>query len=332
MATRKARPIQPAPSRNCGSGRMRPRLLRKTSPCACTVNGQPNSRATTTSRKRPLRTPANPDSVRPRSSGNTRAPSTAIAYPARMANTINAAGSQLSGPKASIGNARGIPRSRHRLEHGVVPEIKLQKQRQVTDHLDIDRRDGRHEPVLRQTRHADDEAKDCRKDNADSRDEQRVEQADPEGAAIGRGRAVGDQRLVDVEAGSDAEKAEAGGDLLRAQVLDGVGGRLVDEESDDEDQRELIDDPTNLGIVEKRGPLRFRRSRNRRLPDSLAALHGVTPLNPHRRTAAIPLPQGKSHAGFTAGDASGPSSPVRRARPMDALRCRRVGMAIPPLA
>ena len=73
-------------------------------------------------------------------------------------------------------------------------------------------------------------------------DDQRVEQADDEGIAIGRaGGAERDQRLADVEAGRVVEEAEAGGDLGPLQVLDGVRRGHVEQEDDDDDEDDLVE-------------------------------------------------------------------------------------------
>ena len=115
----------------------------------------------------------------------------------------------------AAGNRDAVAHLRQRLEHGVVPEQQLQQQRHVADRLDVAGGelaprsqffDSRAMPI--------DEAEDGREHDAEAGDQQRVEQADPEGAAIGRGlRRIGDQRLADVEAGGLVPEAEAGGDV-----------------------------------------------------------------------------------------------------------------------
>ena len=114
---------------------------------------------------------------------------------------------------------------RQRLEHGDVPEQELQQQRDVADQSrhrpPPSRRD---QPVRRQPRDADEEAEDGREDDAEPGDQQRVEQADAEGAAVGRGRrSIGDQRLADVEAGGVVPGSRSPMAMFaRAQVVDGV--------------------------------------------------------------------------------------------------------------
>ena len=70
-------------------------------------------------------------------------------------------------------------------------------------------------------------------------------------AAIGRGRAIRDQRLIDVETRDIVQEVETGRDLGGAQVLDRILDGFVDEEADNEDKQELVGDPAQFGIVEK---------------------------------------------------------------------------------
>ena len=85
-------------------------------------------------------------------------------------------------------------------------------------------------------------------------DQQRVEQADPEGAAIGRGRdRIVDQRLADVEAGGVVPEAEARGDMRAlpdCSMALWIGA--IDEERDDRAQHDLIGDAADLRIVVER--------------------------------------------------------------------------------
>ena len=143
-------------------------------------------------------------------------------------------------PEANSGRGRNRPRLlrspppgsatlpqdfRQRFEHGVVPEQKLQQQRHVADQLDIAGGEPRHQPVARQPRNADGKAEHGREHDADRGDQQRIEEADPERAAEGRGACrIGDQRLADVEAGRIVPEAEAGGDVGAREVM-----RRVDE-------------------------------------------------------------------------------------------------------
>ena len=102
-----------------------------------------------------------------------------------------------------------VARMRQRLQDREVPEQELEQQRDVADRLDVDDGEARDQPVGREPRKADDEAEDGRQDDAERRDQQRVEQADPERPAVGRHRAVVDQREADVEARGPVQEAEA---------------------------------------------------------------------------------------------------------------------------
>ena len=153
-----------------------------------------------------------------------------------------------------------LARVRQRREDGVVPEQELQQQRQVADHLHIDHRNLADDPVLGQARDADDEAEDGGEDDADGGDDQRVEKADHEGFAVGRGGgAEWDEGLADVEAGRVVEEAETGGDAGPLQVVDGVGRRLVEQEANHRDKDDLGDDSSDARVVERRHPGGLRR-------------------------------------------------------------------------
>ena len=152
-------------------------------------------------------------------------------------------------------NLDAVAHLRQRLEHGIVPEQQLQQQRDVPDGLDVTGRGLRHQPVRRQSGDADNETENGSKDDAETRDQQRIKQPDPEGAAVSRGlRAVGDQRLADIEAGGVEPEAEAGRDLGALQIGDGVAGGGVDKESDNRDKRDLIDDSADFGVVVEGNP------------------------------------------------------------------------------
>ena len=78
--------------------------------------------------------------------------------------------------------------------------------------------DFRNQPVLRKPRDADEKTERGREHDAEAGDEQRVEQADDKGAAIGRGLAVGDQRLRNAETGGPVQEAETGRDMACRQI------------------------------------------------------------------------------------------------------------------
>ena len=111
----------------------------------------------------------------------------------------------------------------------------MQKQRNIADQLHIDLRDLGDDPIRRQASDADDEAEDGREHDADARDQKRVQEADEEGAAIGRALlgGEGDQMLVDVEAAGRAQEIETENLALRREIRAGVLDRRIEQESDD---------------------------------------------------------------------------------------------------
>ena len=60
---------------------------------------------------------------------------------------------------AAAGKRDAAAQLRQRFEHGVVPEQELQQQRNVADQFDVAAREPRHQPVVRQPRHADDQSR-----------------------------------------------------------------------------------------------------------------------------------------------------------------------------
>jgi hypothetical protein len=130
----------------------------------------------------------------------------------------------------------------------------LQKQRDVAEELDVDGRDLADDPIRRQSGDADNEADDGRKDDSEDGNINGVEQANEERAAIGRIRAVGNDRRQDLEAGPIAQEIEPGGDIGAPEV----GDRVVDDppEKGDQENREcdLEDDAADRGVVEDRRP------------------------------------------------------------------------------
>ncbi|MCY1425033.1 hypothetical protein D9M71_408120 [compost metagenome] len=146
--------------------------------------------------------------------------------------------------------ADALPRPRQRTEHGEVPEEDLQQRRNVAEHLDVDGRQQADQPVLRQTRHTQDEAEDGGEENADHRHQQGVEQADDEYPRVGIGLGVVDQVLGDAEAGAVVEETEARLDAAMGEV--GLG--VIEEEpatADDEDHGDDLEGPgAHLRIVE----------------------------------------------------------------------------------
>ena len=78
-------------------------------------------------------------------------------------------------------------------------------------------------------RRADREAEEARKDHPDRRDEERVQQPDEKGAPISRGEGIGDQMLIDVEAGALVPEAEIGRDVMRLHMRERDRRSLEDE-------------------------------------------------------------------------------------------------------
>ena len=86
--------------------------------------------------------------------------------------------------KEHVEQRHALPRRRQRGEHGQIPEQDLEQQRQVADQFDVAAGQPRHQPVRRQPSEADNEAEDRRKEDADHRDQQRVQQTDDEDARV----------------------------------------------------------------------------------------------------------------------------------------------------
>ena len=137
--------------------------------------------------------------------------------------------------------AQRVALLRQKPEHGEIPDEDLQEQRDVAQRLDVDGGDPRDDPVGRKPRDSDRKSDDRREDNPEDRDEQRVEQADQIDAAVARRLSVGNERLVDLEAGGVFQDAEAETDALGAKV----GRRVVDDppgEGDDADNQQNLED------------------------------------------------------------------------------------------
>ncbi len=154
--------------------------------------------------------------------------------------------------KHAAGNRNAVAQDRKRLQHGVVPEQQLQQQRQIADHLDIAGGKLRHEHVFRQLQDADREAENGRANDPENRDQQRVQQANPEGAAIGRLRRIRDQMLADVEARGRIPEVESGRDACPRKILRGIGGGAIGEPDDNRAEQQLESDAAPARIVERR--------------------------------------------------------------------------------
>ena len=184
---------------------------------------------------------------------------------------------------AAAGKRDAAAQFRQRLQHGVVPEQNLQKQRHVADQLDIAAGEPRHQPVARQPRDADDEPEHGRQHDADPGDEERVEQADPEGAAeCRRAGGIADQRLADVEAGGIVPEAEAGGDMRARQILRRIEDGAVRQRGDENDEADLNRDAAETaraarhcpGFIGHGRPAAKRRAREKRLSGTAVRIAG----------------------------------------------------------
>ena len=178
------------------------------------------------------------------------------------------------------GNATLPRNSGSDFEHRVVPEQNLQQERHVADQFDVTAGEPRHEPIARQPRNADDKTEHGREYDAETGDQQRVEQADPERAAeCRRARRIGDQRLADIEAGGivpEAETARRYGLARRfcAALIDGGIGKAADDDDQHGLQRDIarsaalarcgrLDDISHRAGPQRRRPAARRGSANR---------------------------------------------------------------------
>src|SRR5262249_47843244 len=125
--------------------------------------------------------------------------------------------------KATAGYDVALARPRQALENGEVPEKQLQQHGQIADYLHVEGGEPRDQPVGGKARNADRETEDGGKDDAQPSDQQRVDEPDQEGPAVGHGVVEGDERLRDIEAGGAINEAEARGDVLSPEVGGGVG-------------------------------------------------------------------------------------------------------------
>jgi hypothetical protein len=136
------------------------------------------------------------------------------------------------------------------LEDREIPYKQLQEQRHIAGNLDIDAGQSCNQPVRRQAGDADCKTDDGGEHDTDGRDQQRVEQTDPEGLAVGGQCAVFDQRLRDIEAGRRVPETKAGGDILFLEIVDGVGNPHPEDPAEDGRNQHLIEDLTGLALIQ----------------------------------------------------------------------------------
>jgi hypothetical protein len=87
--------------------------------------------------------------------------------------------------------------------------------------------------------------------NAGRGDQQGIEEADHDGAAVGRCLGIGNERERQAEARRGVEEPEARGDVARPQILNGVVDDGPAEPEDGDQQGRLEDESADLGVVEK---------------------------------------------------------------------------------
>src|SRR5207244_12810209 len=126
--------------------------------------------------------------------------------------------------------------------------------RQVADQLDIAAGDTRQQPVRRQPAERDREAEDGGKENADHRDNQRVQKTDEEDADVAVRPRIRDQSLADVKARIVLQEAEAGGDALRRQIGARVGDDLGAEPEQRGDEQNMEDKTAPDRATAERAP------------------------------------------------------------------------------
>jgi hypothetical protein len=102
-----------------------------------------------------------------------------------------------------------LPDGRQRAEHHEIPDEQLQQERRVADELRHRRRHGAQRRILGQASERQAEPKACRQPDRQCGNDERVQQADEEGAGIAFGRIERNQAETDVEASGIPEKAEA---------------------------------------------------------------------------------------------------------------------------
>src|SRR6185312_272117 len=89
--------------------------------------------------------------------------------------------------KETVENGDALPRIGQSGEHREIPEQDLEQDRQVADQFDIAARNPRQQPVRRQPAEGYDETDQGGEEDADERDQQRIEQADQKYAGVAVG-------------------------------------------------------------------------------------------------------------------------------------------------
>src|SRR6202158_6066888 len=115
------------------------------------------------------------------------------------------------GKKEAAKQRDALPRVRQRAEHGEIPEQDLEQQRQIAYQVDIAAGDPRQQPVRRQPAQRNEKSNHGGEEDADDRDQERVEQPDQEHAGISVGSRIRNQVLADVKTRRVVQKPESGG-------------------------------------------------------------------------------------------------------------------------
>lgn len=112
-----------------------------------------------------------------------------------------------------------LPWGRQGSQDGKIPEEYLQEQGKISERLNVDRSHLRNEPVGRQSGHTDNKTENCRADYAEYGDQNRIEQADDKGSAVGTVFGIGNQVLDNAESGLLLEKGEAGSNTTLLKIM-----------------------------------------------------------------------------------------------------------------
>ncbi len=139
-------------------------------------------------------------------------------------------------------------------KHGEIPEQDLEQQRQVAYQLDVASRDARQQPVRRQPAQRNHKSDHGRKENADDRDQERVEQTHKEHASIRVRSGIRDQVLADVETRRVLQEPQTGRDPLRLQIGTCIGHDLITDPDQGGDEQYLEEEPTPARATADRAP------------------------------------------------------------------------------
>src|SRR5579872_5185471 len=119
------------------------------------------------------------------------------------------------GQKNNAGQRNALSWGWQRAEDREIPEQDLEQDWKVAQQFDIAAGDSRQQPVRREPAQRDSKSDQGGEENADDRDQQRIQQADEEYARICVGLGIRNQALIDVKACVVVEKSEPGCDVLR---------------------------------------------------------------------------------------------------------------------